>query len=170
VTTRQVALLRGVNNIGMASRVAMADLRALFERLGFPEVRTVLNSGNVVFSVPDSRRGDVAGHIRRGLASRLGLASPVTMLSRAEVVAAVRGNPLADLAVNPSWLLVVVPHDPSDRNRLRPLLEGRWAPEGWRSAGASPTSGAREASQPAGCGRRSTARSVDPARPGTWPR
>jgi uncharacterized protein (DUF1697 family) len=107
----------------------MADLRALFERLGFRDVRTVLNSGNVVFSVPHDRRGDVLGRIRRALAARLGLASPVTVLSRDEVVAAVRENPLADVAVDPSWLLVVVPHDPSDRDRLTPLLEGRWAPE-----------------------------------------
>jgi uncharacterized protein (DUF1697 family) len=47
-----VALLRGVNNAG-ARRVAMADLRSLFEQLGFGDVRTLLNSGNVVFSTPE---------------------------------------------------------------------------------------------------------------------
>jgi len=49
-SVRYVALLRGVNNAGKGARVAMADLRRLFERLGFEEVRTLLNSGNVVFS------------------------------------------------------------------------------------------------------------------------
>lgn len=49
MTSRHVALLRGVNNIGMARRVSMADLRSLFESLGFRDVRTLLNSGNVVF-------------------------------------------------------------------------------------------------------------------------
>ena len=43
-----VALLRGIN-VGRAKRVAMADLRALFEQLGFGDVRTLLNSGNVGF-------------------------------------------------------------------------------------------------------------------------
>jgi len=57
MTSRQVALLRGVNNIGAARRVAMADLRVLFEGLGFRDVRTLLNSGNVVLSVPNRRKG-----------------------------------------------------------------------------------------------------------------
>src|SRR5215468_2583220 len=60
---RYVALLRGVNNAGMARRVAMADLRALFESLGFRDVRTVLNSGNVVFSAATKGRGDVLARI-----------------------------------------------------------------------------------------------------------
>lgn len=49
MTSKKVALLRGINNIRAARRVAMADLRVLFEGLGFRDVRTLLNSGNVVF-------------------------------------------------------------------------------------------------------------------------
>ena len=48
---RHVALLRGIN-VGTAKRVAMADLRALVEGLGYGDVSTLLNSGNVVFTVP----------------------------------------------------------------------------------------------------------------------
>ena len=128
MTSKRVALLRGVNNIGTARRVAMADLRVLFEGLGFRDVRTLLNSGNVVFSVPN-RRGNVRARIEKALAARHGLTSPVTILSGDEVVAAVHDNPLADVANNPSRLLVVVPRAPSDQNRLRPLLKERWAPE-----------------------------------------
>jgi uncharacterized protein (DUF1697 family) len=46
---RLVALLRGIN-LGAKRRVPMADLRALMEELGFTDVRTVLQSGNVVFT------------------------------------------------------------------------------------------------------------------------
>lgn len=53
---RAVALLRGIN-VGRAKRVAMAGLRALVEGLGYRDVRTPLNSGNVVFSVPAKARG-----------------------------------------------------------------------------------------------------------------
>jgi uncharacterized protein (DUF1697 family) len=129
MSSRHVALLRGVNNIGKARRVSMADLRVLFERLGYRDVRTVLNSGNVVFSVPESKRGDVRARIQKALASRLGLTSPVTLLSRNEVVAAVNDNPFADIASDPSRLLVVVLRQRSDREQLRPLLDERWAPE-----------------------------------------
>jgi len=124
-----VALLRGVNNAGTARRVAMADIRALFERLGFRDVRTLLNSGNVVFSVPTERRSDVRARIEKALASRLGLTSPVIILSADEVATAVRDNPLSHVATNPSRLLVLVPQVPSDVGRLKPLLKERWAPE-----------------------------------------
>ncbi len=52
---RQAALLRGVN-VGPAKRVAMADLRALVEGLGYTDVRTLLNSGNVVYTAPGRDR------------------------------------------------------------------------------------------------------------------
>ena len=124
-----VALLRGVNNAGTARRVAMADIRALFEDLGFRDVRTLLNSGNVVFSVPTKRRGDVRARIEKALASKLGFACPVIILSADEVATAVRDNPLSHVATNPSHLLVLVPQVPSDLRRLKPLLKERWAPE-----------------------------------------
>jgi uncharacterized protein (DUF1697 family) len=107
----------------------MAELRALVEGLGFRDVRTVLNSGNVVFSVPKNRRGDVAALIQKALLEKLGLNVRVTVLTGEEVAAAVRENPLTDVANNPSHLLVMVPREPSDQDRLKPLLEERWSPE-----------------------------------------
>jgi uncharacterized protein (DUF1697 family) len=123
--TRHVALLRGVNNIGAGTRVSMADLRELFEDLGFHDVRTILNSGNVVFS----GRGALPARIEKALASRFGLTVSVIVLSGSEVTAAVRDNPLARIAKNPSHLLVLVPQARADLGKLRPLLKQRWAPE-----------------------------------------
>ncbi len=48
-----IALLRGIN-VGRAKRVAMSDLRALVSGLGYGNVRTLLNSGNVC-SLPQPR-------------------------------------------------------------------------------------------------------------------
>ena len=107
----------------------MADLRAMFESLGFRDVRTLLNSGNVIFSVPRKLRGDIIARIEKALASRLGLNALVTVLAGDEVVAAVLDNPLWKVARNPSQLLIVVPRVASDLGRLKPLLEERWAPE-----------------------------------------
>jgi len=47
--TRYVALLRGVN-VGGKNPVPMASLRALFESIGYVEVRTFIQSGNLIFS------------------------------------------------------------------------------------------------------------------------
>ena len=51
-----VAMLRGIN-LGAHNRIAMADLRALFEVLGAEDVRTYVQSGNVVFRSRDARAG-----------------------------------------------------------------------------------------------------------------
>jgi uncharacterized protein (DUF1697 family) len=48
-TTHYVALIRGIN-VGGKNKVAMAYLRAAFEEAGFGDVRTYIQSGNVLFS------------------------------------------------------------------------------------------------------------------------
>jgi uncharacterized protein (DUF1697 family) len=128
MTVRYAALLRGVNNIG-TTRVAMADLRVAFQDLGFGDVRTLLNSGNVIFTARNTKPGALIARIEKGLAAKLGLTSRVIVLSGVEVAAAVRDNPLSKIATNPSDLLVVVPGMSSDLARLEPLLKKRWAPE-----------------------------------------
>jgi uncharacterized protein (DUF1697 family) len=50
-----VALLRGIN-VGGNKKVPMADLKKAFEKAGFTNVRTILNTGNVVF---DSKQKSV---------------------------------------------------------------------------------------------------------------
>ncbi|HZM00644.1 MAG TPA: DUF1697 domain-containing protein [Planctomycetota bacterium] len=124
----QIALLRGLNNVG-STRVAMADLRALFEELGCRDVRTVLNSGNVVFSVSGARRRNLAARAEKALAAWFGVSSVVILLSGDDVAAAVRENPFARVADDASRLLVMVPRERSDTQRLRPLLEQSWKPE-----------------------------------------
>ena len=56
---RLVALLRGIN-LGAKRRVPMADLRELMDELGYTDVRTVLQSGNVVFTGTKTRRAKQA--------------------------------------------------------------------------------------------------------------
>ena len=125
---RQVALLRGIN-VGTAKRVAMGDLRALVEDLGYGEVRTLLNSGNVVYDAPGVTPAVAAARIEEALAAGLGVSARVVALSAAEIDEAVADNPLSEVADNPSRLLIAVPVDPASRDLLKPLLEREWAPE-----------------------------------------
>jgi uncharacterized protein (DUF1697 family) len=127
-TTRCVALLRGIN-VGRAKRVAMADLRALIEQLGYGDVRTLLNSGNVVFSSPAAMGPSAGERIEESLATKLGVTARVTMLTAAELAGIVADNPMLDMAIDPSRLLVTVLSDPRDRVKLEPLLEQDWAPD-----------------------------------------
>lgn len=128
MTDLRVALLRGIN-VGRAKRVAMADLRGLVEGLCYGDVRTLLNSGNVVFSVPRAVRGDPAARIERAIASKLGVATRVTVIRSDEVAAAVDDNPLRKLADNPSRLLLMVLADAATGKRLKELEKESWTPE-----------------------------------------
>jgi uncharacterized protein (DUF1697 family) len=127
-TGRQVALLRGIN-VGRAKRVAMADLRALLEDLGYGDVRTLLNSGNVVFTAPGVKPGDAAARIEEALPQRTGVSSRITVLTAEELAAAVDENPLLDVASDPTRLFVAVLTNKADRRKLEPLLLQDWAPE-----------------------------------------
>jgi len=127
-TLTQVALLRGIN-VGTAKRVAMADLRALFEELGYGDVRTLLNSGNVVFTAPAFAKSDPAARIQKALLARTGVQARVLTRTAAELERAVAKNPLLDVATNPSRHLVAFLHSSLEQARLKPLLSADWGDE-----------------------------------------
>jgi len=121
-----VALLRGIN-VGRAKRVAMADLRALVEDLGYSHVRTVLNSGNVVFTAR-AAAGNAAARIERALAAKLRISSRVTVLTADELAGIVTENPFPN-ADNASRFLVAVVNDPADLGKLDSLRKQGWGTE-----------------------------------------
>lgn len=124
---QQVAFLRGIN-VGRAKRVAMADLRKLLGELGFMDVRTVLNSGNVVFDAGTVAPADAAARIEEALVLKLGVAARVTVLSASQFAELIAQNTLAP-AADAARLLVLVVNKPSDIERLTPLLQQPWQPE-----------------------------------------
>ncbi len=117
----QIALIRGIN-VGRAKRVAMADLRLLFESLGYRRVQTLLNSGNVILEGSGKAR-DEASRVEHALLERLGISDRVTLFTAAELAAAVAGNPLREIAEDPSRLLVGFLKEAGDCKRFAPLID-----------------------------------------------
>lgn len=127
-TQRYVALLRGIN-VGKAKRVAMADLRALLQGLGCTDVRTLLNSGNAVFSAPAQPPAALARRIEAALLATLGVQAAVVVKTAADLAAVVAGNPLGAVATDPSRLVVAFTADAAGLRALRTLAEGDWGDE-----------------------------------------
>ena len=127
VANTHIGLIRGIN-VGKAKRVAMADLRALVADLGYGDVRTLLNSGNLVFTTR-AAPASAASHIEKAIGEKLGVTAHVIVLTADELAAAVTGNPLLKLMDNPSRLMVAVLGNPADRSKLEPLLNLKWDPE-----------------------------------------
>jgi uncharacterized protein (DUF1697 family) len=91
-----VALLRGIN-VGGKNKVAMTDLRALVTELGHADVSTYIQSGNVLFSAtPDGDCGAMALVMAEAIAERLGVSSPVVVVSATELAAILAANPFPD--------------------------------------------------------------------------
>ncbi len=124
---RQIALLRGIN-VGRAKRIAMADLRALVSALGYRDVRTLLNSGNVVFDSDGVPANESARRIEQAVLAQLGVGARVCVLSAAELALVVAQNTLLPVAEH-ARLLAFILSKPDDRALVLPLLERDWQPE-----------------------------------------
>lgn len=123
-----VALLRGIN-VGRAKRVGMADLRGVFESLGYGDVKTVLQSGNVVFSTPAPLARTANLRAEAALKEQTGVPAPMLLVSAADFVAVAKDNPLLDIATDPSRLLVTFLAEPPDASRIELPDAATLAPE-----------------------------------------
>lgn len=123
-----VALLRGIN-VGKAKRIAMADLKNLVGALGYHDVRTILNSGNVVYAADRGTARQSASRIEKTLISKVGIASKVTGLTAAELNGIIESNPLPEAVETPSRFLVAITGHPAVLSDLAPLASGDWKTE-----------------------------------------
>jgi uncharacterized protein (DUF1697 family) len=116
---RRVALLRGIN-VGGNKQVPMAGLRAMAEELGFSDVTTHLNSGNLLFTSAGADQ-ELAGAISRGLQSTFGFEVAVVVRTPAELDAILRGNPFPE--GNPSQVCVAFLDEPPGPGTAAKLVE-----------------------------------------------
>jgi uncharacterized protein (DUF1697 family) len=99
-----VVLLRGIN-LAAKRRIAMADLRAWLTDLGYEDVRTLLQSGNVVFRT-NKRPAAVRKEVEAALVEGAGFAVDCVLRTAAELRAVVDADPFGDVVTDPSRYLV----------------------------------------------------------------
>jgi len=99
-----VALLRGIN-LGSTNKIKMADLMRLFADLGHGDVRTYLQSGNVVFSVgADPEK--LVKPIEKAILDELGLTVTVLLRTGPDLTNVLETNPYLDRQDDPTKLHV----------------------------------------------------------------
>ena len=118
-STRQIALLRGIN-VGKR-RIKMDDLKTAFVDMGFADAQTLIASGNVVFSAEPEN--DLVRRIETGLEDRFGFAVPTILRSREALIDLRDSRPFGDEAETDDqklyvWFLAV-----PDIDRLAVPLE-----------------------------------------------
>ncbi len=92
-----LALLRGIN-VGGKTKVAMTELKQVFERLGFEGVQTYINSGNVIFVSDEQSLSKLTGRIEAAIERHFGFPVKVIVRSAKEIEKLV--NSLPDQWVN----------------------------------------------------------------------
>lgn len=101
--SKLVALFRGIN-VGGKNVLPMARLRGELEALGLVDVRTYIQSGNVVFESSAESSKELATSIADRIESQHGFRPEVLILSREELAAAVAANPFPEAAADPKTL------------------------------------------------------------------
>ena len=81
---RYIALLRGINISGK-NKIAMSELKKCFAELGFAEIVTCLNSGNVIFSSAIEDKNVLSNKVQLMIKDRFHLEIPVFIILQEEL-------------------------------------------------------------------------------------
>jgi uncharacterized protein (DUF1697 family) len=101
--TRYVAFLRGVSPMN----AKMPELKACFESIGFTDVKTVLSSGNVIFSSAKKAESALIKAIESGMAKHLARSFPVIVRSTDHLRALLDSDPYSGFRIPPNAKRVV---------------------------------------------------------------
>ncbi len=124
----QIALLRGIN-VGGKNTVAMPALRGLCADLGWLDVQTYINSGNVIFRA-DALAAELEAALETALVSSLGLAIAVVVRPAAVWPAYLAGNPFPNESERePNLVMLALAKAPPRPDALAALRERAGAGE-----------------------------------------
>jgi uncharacterized protein (DUF1697 family) len=133
--TTYIGLLRGIN-VGGNQMVAMADLREMVTKLGFSDVKTLLQSGNVVFRGARQATAKLERQLEAELEKRLGLNVEIHVRTADEWTAVIGANPFgAEAKKDPGHLLVTCFKAPLDTANVKALQAAITGPEPLRADG-----------------------------------
>ncbi|MFD1773934.1 DUF1697 domain-containing protein [Paenibacillus rhizophilus] len=89
---KYIALIRGIN-VGGNKIVKMQDLKTMLQSLGFQNVKTYIQSGNVVFDGGETGEEALKESIEKGIRDTFGFDASVIIRTAEELEAAIANNP-----------------------------------------------------------------------------
>jgi uncharacterized protein (DUF1697 family) len=132
--TTYVALLRGIN-VGGRTKVGMEELRRVFLALGHADVKTYVQSGNVLFRCPVEEPSRLAGDLERRIARDLGVTTTVLLRTRDDLAHVVANNPFLGRGLDPATLHVTFLAETPDPRRVASLETPSGEPDAFSLAG-----------------------------------
>lgn len=129
-----VALLRGIN-VGGKNKLPMKDLAGMFTQAGCSDVRTYIQSGNVIFRAPDSVARKIPGGISQRIEESAGYRIPVVLRTAEELRNAVAANPFIAADAPEKTLHVYFLANAPDSKKIESLDPGRSLPDTFHVSG-----------------------------------
>jgi uncharacterized protein (DUF1697 family) len=120
---RYIALLRGIN-VGGNKLIPMAALRTLCEELGFDNVQTYIQSGNIVFGGNEKSAAAVEKKLEPAIAARFGFSAFTIVRSAKDWPGLLRGNPFAaECEKEPNLVVMSLSKQPPKKDAAKALRE-----------------------------------------------
>lgn len=89
----KIAILRGIN-VGGKRKILMADLKILMQDLGYENIKTNIQSGNMIFETGEKQQNEqLAEKIESAILKQFDFQVPVLVLSKNEIESAIANNP-----------------------------------------------------------------------------
>jgi uncharacterized protein (DUF1697 family) len=130
-----ITMLRGINVSGK-NIIKMDQLRSSFSALGFSNVKTYVQSGNIVFEAPNDSIASFSKQIEQKILHDFGFLAPVFMRTSKEMEKIIKGNPFLNLpAIDHSKLHVTFLSDTPLKTASEQLLPLAVEPEQFYIAG-----------------------------------
>ena len=124
MATTHLALLRGIN-LGNVNKLPMKDLQELFAETGCENVRTYIQSGNVVFEATVAVAKELPDSIAALIKERFGIRPPVIVRTAKELAAVVAGNPFLKAGAPEKELHVMFLAEAPSVSRIKTLDPAR---------------------------------------------
>jgi uncharacterized protein (DUF1697 family) len=131
-----LALLRGIN-VGGNNQIKMTDLKVCFEKAGFSNVKTYIQTGNIVFESSTKDQSKLTTQIEQAIKKTFGFDITTLVLSHAQLRKIVTGLPVG-FGDDPEWkynvLFLIPPYEVDEIiksiGELKPDIETLIAGEG----------------------------------------
>lgn len=123
-----LALLRGIN-VGGKNSIRMLDLAAIFAEAGCKDVRTYIQSGNVLFNATPALAKKLPALITQAIEARLAIRIPIVLRTREQLQAAIAANPYPEAVLTPKLLHLVFLADSPLASSLASLDPNRSSPD-----------------------------------------
>lgn len=121
---RYVALLRGIN-LGGKNKLPMAKLVRAFEAAGASDVRTYVQSGNVVFAAAATEAAPIVAAVVAGIREREGISAPIVLMTVDEVAEVLDSSPFLRAGAAPESVHFAFLSDAPSAARVAALAQDR---------------------------------------------